>query len=68
MCGLSGFQRVQGRESGLLGGEGGGVMLEVTKGGVGLAMSGEGERLCPEENEGQEEVSYRSSKLIREKL
>ena len=68
ICGSLGFQRVQGRESGLLDGEVGGVRLVVTGGGVGAAMSGEGERLCLGEREGQEEGSYRLSELTREKV
>ena len=65
--GSLGLQRVQGRELGLPGGEEGGVSLEVTGGGVGPMMSGEGERLQLRENEGWEERSYRSNKLMGEK-
>ena len=62
--GLSGLQRVGGSESGCPRGEEGGV---IVVGGVGSVMSRDGERFCPGENEGQEEGSYRSNKLTREK-
>ena len=45
-------------------GEEGGVKVV---GRVGSAMSGDGERFHLGENEGQEEGSYRSNKLTREK-
>ena len=59
--GSSEIQRVGGSESGCPRGEEGGVMVETTGGGEGSAISGEGERFRPGENEGREEGSYRSS-------
>ena len=46
-------------------GEEGGVMVV---GRVGSAMSGDGERLRPGENEGREEGSYKSSESTGEKM
>ena len=63
--GLSGLQRVGGSESMCPRGEGGGVMVV---GRAGSAMSRDGERFHPGENEGQEEGSYRSSELTEEKM
>ena len=62
--GSSGFQRVGGSESMCLRGEEGGIMVD---GRVGSAMSGDGERLRPGENEGREEGSYKSSESTGEK-
>ena len=56
-----------GKESGLLRGDEGGVMVEMTGGGVGVTMSGDGERFHPGENEGRDEGSYRSKELTTEK-
>ena len=53
-----------GSESGWPKGEEGGVMVD---GRTGSAMSGEGERFRPGENEGREEGSYRSSESTGEK-
>ena len=47
ICGSSGLQRVQGSELGLLGGEEGGVVSELTRGGESSVMSGDRERLRP---------------------
>ena len=66
--GSSGFQRVEGKESGLPSGEEGGVIVEAAGGGEGAAISGEGERFCPGENEGWEEGSYKSSESTGEKV
>ena len=65
--GSSEFQRVEGSKLGCPRGEEGGVMVEVTGGGEGSAISGDGERFRPGENEGQEEGSYRSNESTREK-
>ena len=62
--GSSGLQSVGGSESRCSSGEEGGVMVD---GKVGTAMSGDGERLRPGENEGRDEGSYRSSESTREK-
>ena len=66
--GSSEFQRVGGSESGCPRGDEGGVMVEATEGGEGLATSGDGERFHPGENKGWEEGSYRSNKLTGEKM
>ena len=55
-----------GRESGLPGGDEGGVIVETTGGGVGITTSGDRERFRPGENEGGDEGSYRSKELTRE--
>ena len=62
--GSSGLQRVGGSESMCLRGEEGGVMVV---GRAGSAISRDGERFRPGENEGREEGSYRSSESTREK-
>ena len=62
--GSSGLQREGESESGCPRGEEGGV---IVIGGAGSAMSRDGERFHPGENEGQEEGSYRSNELTREK-
>ena len=63
--GLSGHQRVGGSESMCPKGEEGGVKV-VRR--VGSAMSRDGERFRPGENEGREEGSYRSNESTREKM
>ena len=62
--GSSELQSVGGSESRCSSGEEGGVMVD---GRVGSAMSGDGERLRPGENEGREEGLYRSSESTGEK-
>ena len=62
--GSSGFQRVGGSESRCPRGEEGGVMVVES---AGSAMSGDGERFHPGENEGQDEGLYRSKELTGEK-
>ena len=62
--GSLGLQRVGGSESGCPRGEEGGVMVV---GSVGSAMSRDGERFHPGENEGREEGLYRSSESTGEK-
>ena len=52
MWGSSRLQRVGGRESGLPSGEEGGVIVEMTGGGVGMAIFEDRERFRPGENEG----------------
>ena len=64
--GSSGFQRVGGSKSGALRGEEGGVI--VVRGGAGSAMSRDGERFHPGENEGREEGLYRSNESTGEKM
>ena len=68
MWGSSRLQRVGGRESGLPSGDKGGVIVEMTGGGVSTASLGDGERFCLGENEGWEEGSYRLSELTGEKV
>ena len=53
-----------GSESRCSSGDEGGVMVD---GRMGSAMSGDGERFRPGENEGREEGSYRSSESTGEK-
>ena len=62
--GSSGLQRVGGSKSMCPRGEEGGVMVV---GRAGSVMSGDGERFCLGENEGQEEGSYRSNESTGEK-
>ena len=63
--GSSGLQRVGGSESMCPRGEEGGVKVV---GRAGSAMSRDGERFRPGENEGREEGSYRSNESTREKM
>ena len=63
--GSSGLQRVGGSKSMCPRGEEGGVTV-VRR--VGSAMSRDGERFRPGENEGREEGSYRSSESTGEKM
>ena len=63
--GSSGLQSVGGSESRCSSGEEGGVMVD---GRAGSAISGDGERFRPGENEGREEGSYRSSESTGEKI
>ena len=63
--GSSRLQRVGGSESMCPRGEEGGVMVV---GSAGSAISRDGERFRPGENEGREEGSYRSSELTGEKI
>ena len=65
MRGSSGLQRVGGSESRCSRGEEGGVMVD---GRASSAISGDGERFHPGENEGREEGSYKSSELTGEKV
>ena len=63
--GSSGLQRVGGSESRCPRGEEGGVMVV---GSAGSAISRDGERFRPGENNGQEEGSYRLSESTSEKV
>lgn len=66
ICRSLGFQRVQGREAGLSDRVEGGVSSATTRGGETSVTIGRGERLCPRENDDQEEGLYKSKELTGE--